>query len=352
MKIVDYLFLLSGLQTLVITIILLFYPSKKVNINRYLGLFFVTLCVEMAMYFVFKYVKHPAIYYQPFRFDFLSMNFLFFYAIETAGIYIKRKLYYYLPAIIEFLFLSVFFLLVLQNPEIHATLREIHFGRMITAASSIYIITMSIMIIRVNNKHKKQLPHFYEITKNKSLHWLTIFCIVCILFNLVGHVAHLFISEKYYRFTLNTILLLGLYYITIASLVQINIMNMISPKTEEKETKAELENTIKIIEEYMLETKAYLNSSITLRTFAKEVRLPERLISKAINKIEHKNFNNYINYYRIEEFKQLLSMDKHKKFSISAIANEVGFNSRASFYKNFKDIVGVSPSSYVKNVDS
>lgn len=351
MKIIDYLFLISGLQTLVITVILLFYRSKKVHINRYLGLFFVTLCVEMAMYFVFKYVKHPAIYYHPFRFNLLSMSFLFFYAVETAGIYIKRKFYYYIPAILEFLFLSVFFLLVLQNPEMHTTLKEMHFGKIMNIVGAIYIVTMSVMIIKINNKHKKQLPYYYEVTKNKSLNWLTVFCIICILFNLSGNSLNLFISEKSYRYLMNTILLLSLYYVTIASLVQVNIINMISPKVEEKETKAELENIIRIIEEYMTETKAYLNPSITLKTFAKEIKLPERLISKAINKIEHKNFNNYINYYRIEEFKQLLSMDRHKKFSISAIANEVGFNSRASFYKNFKDIVGVSPSSYAKNAD-
>ncbi|WP_108840539.1 AraC family transcriptional regulator [Aquimarina sp. Aq78] len=351
MKIIDYLFLISGLQTLVITVVLLFYRSKKVYINRYLGLFFVTLCVEMAMYFVFKYVEHPAVYYHPFRFNLLSMSFLFFYAVETAGIYIKRKIYYYVPAIFEFLFLLVFFLLVLQNPEIHTTLKEMYFGRIMNIVASIYIITMSVMIIKVNSRHKKQLPYFYEITKYKSLNWLTVFCVICILFNLAGNSLNLFISEKYYTYIINAILLLSLYYITIASLVQINIINIISPKTEEKETKAELENIVRIIEEYMIETKAYLNPSITLKTFAKEVRLPERLISKAINKIEHKNFNNYINYYRIEEFKQLLSMDRHKKFSISAIANEVGFNSRASFYKNFKDIVGVSPSSYAKNSD-
>ncbi|GGX04391.1 helix-turn-helix domain-containing protein [Aquimarina muelleri] len=347
MKIIDSLFLISGLQTFVISIVLLFFRSKKAKVNRYLGLFFVTLLVEFLLLYGFNVIKHPAIYYVPFRLDFLSMNFLFFYAAETSGIRIKNKFYYYIPAIFEFLFTSVFFIAVLQNPDLHTTLKNNNFFTITRVFASLYIMMLSFLIIRINIKHKKQLPDFYEITKFKSLNWLTIFCVICICFNLFANATRIFPEEKYLSVVSDSIYLLSLYYITIASLVQINIINIISPE-EKKRTIAELEDTIKVIEEYMLETKAYLNPSISLKTFANDIKLPERLISKAINRIEHKNFNNYINYYRIEEFKKLLSMDRHKKFSISAIANEVGFNSRASFYKNFKDIVGVSPSIYAK----
>lgn len=347
MKILDSLFLISGLQTLVISVILLFFKSKKVRINRYLGLFFVTLLVEFVLLYGSNVVEHPAIYYVPLRFDFLSMNFLFFYAAETSGIRIENKFYYYIPAILEFLLSSVFFIAVLQNPDLHTTLKNNYFFTIIRAFASLYIVILSFLIIKINIKHRKQLPEFYEITKFKSLNWLTIFCVICICFNLFTNVVRIFPEEKYLLVVSASMYLLSLYYITIASLVQINIINTISPE-ENKIAKAELEDVIKKIEAYMLETKAYLNPTISLKTFANDIKLPERLISKAINKIEHKNFNNYINYYRIEEFKKLLSMDRHKKFSISAIANEVGFNSRASFYKNFKEIVGVSPSIYAK----
>lgn len=347
MKIIDGLFLISGLQTFVISVILLFFRSKKARINRYLGLFFVTLLVEFVLLYVFNMIKHPAVHYLPFRFDFLSMNFLFFYAVETSGIRLKNRFYYYFPAIFEFLVFSVLFIAVLQNPELHVVLKNNDFFLIIRSLASLYIVILSFLTIKVNLKHKKQLPDFYENTKFKSLSWLTIFCVICICFNLFNNAVQVFAEWKYLRIAIDSMYLLSLYYITIASLVQINIINIISPE-EKKRVTAELEDVIKTIEEYMTETKAYLNPSINLKTFAKDIKLPERLISKAINKIEDKNFNNYINYYRIEEFKKLLSMDRHKKFSISAIANEVGFNSRASFYKNFKEIVGVSPSIYAK----
>ena len=54
-----------------------------------------------------------------------------------------------------------------------------------------------------------------------------------------------------------------------------------------------------------------------------------------------------INKGEIEGVKKLLLNESYKKYSIVAISKEVGFNSRASFYKNFKERVGISPSDYI-----
>ncbi|WP_298315886.1 AraC family transcriptional regulator [uncultured Aquimarina sp.] len=194
------------------------------------------------------------------------------------------------------------------------------------------------------------LPFFYRSIKYKSLNWLTIFCGICILLNFVRQLRFTLESVYFIHIVFDALALFTLYYITIASLVQINILNITGPENEEEEI--ELKEVFLSINNYISINKSYLNPSMNLKMFASEVQLPERIISKAINKIENKNFNNYVNYHRIEEFKDKIASDYHKKYSISAIANEVGFNSRASFYKNFKDIVGVSPSEYVERVSS
>ncbi|MFD2562602.1 helix-turn-helix domain-containing protein [Aquimarina rubra] len=127
---------------------------------------------------------------------------------------------------------------------------------------------------------------------------------------------------------------------------------MIPAKREINDGKEELEEVIKRIENHINEKKSYLNPDINLKSFSKDIRLPERIISRAINRIEHKNFNGYINSYRVKECKRLLLSEKYEQYSISAIADEVGFSSRASFYKNFKEIAGVSPSEYIKSVNN
>ena len=142
-----------------------------------------------------------------------------------------------------------------------------------------------------------------------------------------------------------------MYYITIASLVQINIINTTKINTI-KENTCNLRKIYAIVKRHMEVDKAYLDPNLNLRKISRSVALPQRNISKAINAIENKNLNSFINSYRIEEFKKLLRSNTHQKYSISAIADEVGFNSRASFYKNFKDIVGESPTAYVKNISN
>ncbi|WP_299437196.1 helix-turn-helix domain-containing protein [uncultured Aquimarina sp.] len=316
--------------------------------NRYLGLFFFTLFVEIVMYFLFKFIDNPAIYYAPVRFDFLSIIFLFFYALETAGISTRTKIIYYIPAVIEFLALSVLFIAILVNPQFYEILEDYAFLQFFRVISSIYIVSICVLIIRIALRHQKSLFIHFQNTKFKSLKWLVIFCFLCIFLNVIRNLVSIYPDSVYLPVIFCTTALFSLYYITIGSLIQINIDNVISSQPEVNESKEELEEVLNNIEAYLVKNKLYLNPEMNLKTFSRKINLPERTISKAINKIEKKNFTSYINAYRIEEFKNRLTNKEYKKYSISAIADEVGFNSRASFYKNFKDIVGLSPLDYIK----
>ena len=72
-------------------------------------------------------------------------------------------------------------------------------------------------------------------------------------------------------------------------------------------------------------------------------------LSKLINSQLHQNFFDFINKYRIEEFKNLALDAEHKHYSILVIAYDAGFNSKASFNRIFKNITGYTPSQYIKN---
>ncbi len=352
MTIKDSLFLISGLQTLVISLILFFYKSKKIKVNRYLSLFFATVFFEIAIYFLTKYIDHPAVYYLPFRFDFLTLTLLLFYAYKTTGISVKSKFVYLIPALIEFVVLFIISIIILVTSETPDFLIKNNFDSIHRILSSVYIVSLSILIIRVSIKHNKLLRFHFSSTRFKSLIWLIVFCISCIILNIFRHLYYSFeIRSNLVSNLYSAIGLLCLYYITISSLVQININNVIPTKREITDGKEELEEIIKMIENHINENKSYLNPDINLKSFSKDIRLQERIISRAINRIEHKNFNGYINTYRINECKKLLLSEKFERYSISAIADEVGFSSRASFYKNFKEIAGVSPSEYVKSVN-
>jgi AraC-like DNA-binding protein len=60
------------------------------------------------------------------------------------------------------------------------------------------------------------------------------------------------------------------------------------------------------------------------------------------------NFVTFINSYRIEEAKIILLSNKHSNYTIEAISEIVGFNSKSAFNNAFKNRVGVTPSDYIK----
>ncbi len=72
---------------------------------------------------------------------------------------------------------------------------------------------------------------------------------------------------------------------------------------------------------------------------------PEQL-SEFINLEFQKNFNSFVNDYRVKEAMRLLENDQHS--NALHIGMEVGFNSKSTFYSAFKNITGKTPLEYRK----
>lgn len=104
------------------------------------------------------------------------------------------------------------------------------------------------------------------------------------------------------------------------------------------------------INELVIGNKLYLESDISLSRISKESGQRTQLISSVINQYARRNFNDYINYYRIQDAKTLLSSSKSEKYTISSIAYDMGFSSLSSFNSAFKKFEGKTPSVYRKEV--
>lgn len=101
--------------------------------------------------------------------------------------------------------------------------------------------------------------------------------------------------------------------------------------------------------EAVIKEKIFKDLDLTLDSLAKSMDINRNYLSKAINRTTGKNFNTYINEHRVKEAIKLLSSEKSDIISIDAIALEVGFNNRTSFYQSFKKITGLSPSDFRSN---
>jgi AraC-like DNA-binding protein len=94
--------------------------------------------------------------------------------------------------------------------------------------------------------------------------------------------------------------------------------------------------------------KLYLNPTLTLAEFAKEIKLNPKIVSQQINTGLGKSFNDFVNEYRVEEVKKRLNSTDLERLTILGIAYESGFNSKTTFNRIFKDFTGVAPRDFMK----
>lgn len=99
---------------------------------------------------------------------------------------------------------------------------------------------------------------------------------------------------------------------------------------------------------YMTESKAYLRPDISLALFAKEVNIPQRTLSRAINGCLGYNFFEFVNRMRVEEAKLRLRELKSSDFNIDSIYTECGFRSRSTFFMVFKKMTGKTPAAWLE----
>jgi AraC-like DNA-binding protein len=94
--------------------------------------------------------------------------------------------------------------------------------------------------------------------------------------------------------------------------------------------------------------KPYLDGELTLQKVAKAVAISPHHLSQTINEKLNQNFIDFINAYRIEEAKRMLVDPAKKHYSILAVSEEVGFNSKSAFNTAFKKHANMTPSEFRK----
>lgn len=104
---------------------------------------------------------------------------------------------------------------------------------------------------------------------------------------------------------------------------------------------------IQRIESFMISEKPFLDDQLTLQKLAHKLDLPDKELSLLINQNLHQHFFDFINGYRIQEAKALLT--SKQELSVLEIVYQVGFNSKSSFYTAFKKETGVTPLVYRKS---
>jgi len=100
----------------------------------------------------------------------------------------------------------------------------------------------------------------------------------------------------------------------------------------------------------MTDKTIYQNGELSVGELASMLKVHPNHLSQIINAREGKNFYEYVNSFRIEEFKRLIIIPKNQKVTLLSLAYDCGFNSKSSFNRYFKKSTGQTPSQYAASL--
>ncbi|NRT10501.1 AraC family transcriptional regulator [Flavobacterium sp. 14A] len=100
------------------------------------------------------------------------------------------------------------------------------------------------------------------------------------------------------------------------------------------------------LESLCKEQHIYTDSTLNREKVAEKLGISPGYLSQIINSITGDNFANYINNYRIEAVKEMISNSEYENYNLLTIGLESGFTSKTTFYNSFKKITSQTPNEY------
>jgi len=200
-----------------------------------------------------------------------------------------------------------------------------------------------------------------NIEKNESLGWVlafavfyVVFCIFAVVITVIAYEDNLNpLTPHIYNYST---LLLMVYVLSFYGLRQQVPVNRIITEEEPHvpyQYSTLSSDTKQIIRQNIVRCfevdRVYLNPDLNMDILSEHLSTPKYQLTEVLNTLIGMNFFQYVNYYRVEAVKKMLS-DPKNKFSIEAIGYECGFSSKSSFYTVFKNMTGETPVLYRKKI--
>jgi AraC-like DNA-binding protein len=112
------------------------------------------------------------------------------------------------------------------------------------------------------------------------------------------------------------------------------------PDDAEERLAAELQRLMSV-------ERAYRSEELTVASLARQLGAPEYRLRRLINqRLGHRNFNAYVNGFRLDEAQRWLADPAQREVPILTIALDAGFGSIGPFNRAFKAATGMTPSEF------
>jgi AraC-like DNA-binding protein len=254
-----------------------------------------------------------------------------------------------------------------QNGYLKTTLDEVYVQRIIGFIEFPFMLLYLAFTIQLFYNYRKSITKYFSNTYKLELNWILSFLILfslSFLYSTSQTIINIFITDLNYEqrwwrnlFVAIITLYVGIkgYFTDTTKLNKLrfsfspNTNSFYESSTQNKEKQIP-DKDIQLLKSLMEVDKVYLNPELNLSDLAEKANISRAQLSEIINAGFQKNFNDFINMYRVNAFKKMIKEDKHKQLSLLGIAQECGFNSKATFNRVFKKLTNSSPSEYLKSI--
>jgi AraC-like DNA-binding protein len=351
------MFYLGGVGLAFFLTLLLISKRKKSTADKILVMWLFVITLHILLYYFRQANLYPHLLAADFPLPLVHGPFLFLYSQAlTRGNVSKISTLHFAPALCVLLYLIPFFTLpteekitIFKNQgagyEVFNMIRT--FANL--SSGVLYVILTSIVLA----KHRKAILHQFSSTEKINLQWLQYLSYwigLIWLFVLFGN------EELIYGSTVLFILFIGFFGIrqvgVFHSQKELEVNEEIEVPEKRKYQKSGLrEDASEILHrdlsQLMSTQKLFRESELSLADLAQHLNTQPNYLSQVINEREGKNFYDYINTLRIEEFMRVAQAPESKKFTLLGLAQECGFKSKSSFNRYFKKVTGKSPSEFL-----
>lgn len=347
--------LVATIHCFILSLVILYSKFFKSENNKYLGFTLLIIAIVGVNNWFWDMGLNPFIIslLDLFLWQFLYTTTLFIFFYKTSGntsYKAKHLRLFYLP----FIVLSILNIFLSLSSTFHLyalTDTVLNFIPIFYKIISFLSVVFPISIIALSYK--------YTVTKEnrfskKWLKYLLFFLSLIILFGVVLEFYRFLFLEKLPLTYLWTFCSIFIYWFIYKGMYQFKLSNdqyEIRALTKRRKVKTiDSVNTksshFKKLEYLIEENKIHHNPNLSRDRVAELLEISSSYLSQIIKENSSATFSDYINSYRIRDVKRMLKDPIFNNYSILSIGLECGFNSKTSFYTNFKKETGYTPKEY------
>ncbi len=366
------LFYLLGAGYALFFCMLIFSKRKKIQADKILGIWLIVLAAQLIIPFL--YLTNLNIYYKyagiEIVFFIFHPVFLYFYIKFMIGKIPKpRNLIY---TIIPIIILEIAGLSFFRYPSYERLdfikgkmlLPSVFYPFFILVIAYFYFYAA--LSYRELKVYKNTVLQVYSYRENVDLLWLRrlvlLFSLIIIIVFPVSLVSYfyfhsiVFADYLFYLALVFFIFFLGFWGYQQGEIFSHNGGVIMTHETANEksqsissETQVLFKQKANELKKVMITSKPFLNPTLTIHDLAQNIQIPSHQLSKIIYLEFHCNFFEFVNSYRIQEFKHKAHSREFRNLTILGIALECGFNSKSSFNRIFKESTGITPGDFLKH---